>query len=64
FQRPFLFSFACGHVACHSCWLVHAKHESRARSTAISCLHPSCDYVSNDIESAALFSDGTIDVFH
>ncbi|GMR46291.1 hypothetical protein PMAYCL1PPCAC_16486, partial [Pristionchus mayeri] len=62
-QRPSLFSFSCGHLACHSCWLAHAKQNARARVPATTCVNPHCGHASSTSEAAALFSDATIGIF-
>ncbi|KAF8386612.1 hypothetical protein PRIPAC_75754, partial [Pristionchus pacificus] len=62
-KHPHLFSFSCGHVACLSCWLAHAKQNARAHSTSITCVNPHCGLTSCVSEAAAIFSDGTLGIF-
>ncbi|GMS80347.1 hypothetical protein PENTCL1PPCAC_2522, partial [Pristionchus entomophagus] len=61
-RHPSLFSFSCGHIACHSCWLAHGKQNARARVTSITCVNPHCGLTSSVTEAAALFSDGTLGI--
>lgn len=38
FQHPHLFSFSCGHAACRSCWLSHARRNAMNRTAFIHCI--------------------------
>ncbi|KAF8383421.1 hypothetical protein PRIPAC_72563 [Pristionchus pacificus] len=63
-EHPHLFSFSCGHAACRSCWLSHARRNAMNRTAFIHCINSNCTYTSTTTERAVLFSDATIDIFH